>query len=110
MSEDRRDSRFMWQVVGMALKKAYEHDEYSIHLTDPNDLRLPGLAQLRRGEPATFTEEEMAVFYETVWDSGFRLGVRRGAEEMMAQVLNRLDVESLADAELYVRRGKGSRS
>ena len=61
MSEDRRDSRFMWQAVGMALKKAYEHDEYSIHLTDPNDLRLPGLAQLRRGEPATFTEEEMAV-------------------------------------------------
>jgi hypothetical protein len=46
VGEDRRDSRLLWQVVGVALKKAYEHDEYSIHLTDPNDLRLPGLAQL----------------------------------------------------------------
>jgi hypothetical protein len=107
VSEDQRDTQFMWDAVNAALKKAYEHNEYSIRLDDPNDLRLPGLEQLRRGQPGTFTEEDMAVFFETVRDDAFRLGARRGAEEVLARILARLGAKSLADAEVYVRRGKG---
>ena len=50
----------------------------------------------------------MAILVETMRDDRFRLGARRGAEEMLARILERLGVESLADAEEYVRRGKGN--
>ena len=108
MSEDQKDRQFIWDVVAAALKKADEHLEYTNRLDDPNDLRLPGLEQLRRGGPGTFSEEEMDILVETTRDDGFRLGARRGAEEMLARILERLGVESLADAEEYVRRGKGN--
>jgi N-dimethylarginine dimethylaminohydrolase len=103
---DSKDEKFVYDVTAAVLKRANEHLEYSERLDEPNDLRLPGLEQLRRGSPGTFTEEDMAVLWETVRDDGFRLGARRGAEEMLARILERLGVESLDDAEMYVQRGK----
>ena len=107
MSESPRDERYLQEIVATALRKAHEHREYSLRLDDPNDLRLTGLEQLRRGSPGTFTEEDMAVLIETTSDYEFRLGTQRGAEEMLAQILDRLGVRSLDEAELYVQRGKG---
>jgi hypothetical protein len=106
MSESSRDERYVQEIVAKALSKANEHSEYSERLDDPNDLRLAGLEQLRRGSPGIFPEEDMAVLWETTRDYGFRLGTERGAEEMLAQILNRLGVRSLDEAELYVQRGK----
>jgi hypothetical protein len=106
MSESPRDERYLQEIVATALRKAHEHHEYSLRLDDPNDLRLEGLEQLRRGSLGTFTEEDLAVLTETMQDYGFRLGIQRGAEEMLAQILNRLGVGSLDEAELYVQRGK----
>ena len=107
MSESPRDERYLQEIVATALSKANEHGEYYERLDDPNDLRLAGLEQLRRGSQGTFTEEDMAVLIETTSDYGFRLGTQRGAEEMLAGIVNRLGVRSLDEAELYVQRGKG---
>ena len=110
MSESPKDERYLQEIVATALRKAHEHREYSLRLDDPNDLRLTGLEQLRRGSPGTFTEEDMEVLIETTSDYGFRLGTQRGAEEMLAGIVNRLGVRSLDEAELYVQRGKGDAS
>ena len=110
MSESPQDERYLQEVVATALRKANEHGEYSERLDDPNDLQLGGLEQLRRGSLGTFTEEDLAVLTETMQDYGFRLGTQRGAEEMLAQILDRLGVRSLDEAELYVQRGKGDAS
>ena len=110
MSEDPKDEQFMWDVTSKAKNKAYEHHEYSIRLDNPNDLTIQGLEQLRRGEPGFFTEEDIALFRNTVHDSAFELGVQRGAEEMLTSILERLGVKSLAEAELYVSRGKEENS
>ena len=106
MSESPRDERYLQEIVATALSKANERHEYSERLDDPNDLPLRGLEQLRRGSPGTFTEEDMEVLIETTSDYGFRLGTQRGAEEMLTQILDRLGVRSLDEAELYVQRGK----
>ena len=108
MSEEQKARQFIWDVVAAALKKADEHLEYTNRLDDPNDLRLPGLEQVRSTGVATLSEQDLAVYFETVRDYGFRLGAKRGAEEMLARILERLGAESLADAEEYVRRGKGN--
>jgi hypothetical protein len=107
VSEDPRDERFMWDAISRAKNKAYEHREYTIRLGDPNDLTI--LEPLRRGERVSFGEDEVALFQETVHDKAFELGVQRGAEEMLAGLLERLGVESIAEAELYLQKGrKGS--
>jgi hypothetical protein len=106
MSEEERNYRFISDVVAAALKKADEHLEYSHRFYDPNDLQLPGLEQIRKEGQGVFSEEELEVYYETVRDYGFRLGAKRGAEEMLDQLLERLGVESLEYAERYIQRGR----
>lgn len=108
MSGEERNIRFISDVVAAAQKKAHEHLEYKNRLDEPGDLQLPGLEQVRRTGVAAFSEEDLAVFSETMQDYGFRLGAKRGAEQMLDSVLERLGVESLEDAETYVRRGKES--
>jgi hypothetical protein len=110
VSEDPKDEKFMWDVISAAKNKAYEHREYSIRLDNPNDLTIKGMEQLRRGEPGFFTEEDIALYGDTVHDDAFELGVQRGAEEMLASILERLGVERLAEAESYVSRGKQENS
>lgn len=107
MSEDPRDEQFMWDAISKAKNKAYEHREYSMRLVDPNDLTI--LEPLRRGKRVSWGEEEVALFQEAVHDSAFELGVQRGAEEMLERVLERLGVESLAEAESYVQKGREGR-
>jgi hypothetical protein len=104
--EDPKDEKFMWEAITKARSKAHEHHEYSIRLDDPNDLTIKGMERLRRGEPGFFTEEDIALFQETVHDMAFELGTLRGAEEMLERVLERLGVESLAEAESCVQKGK----
>lgn len=106
MSGEERNRKFISEVAAAALKKADEHLEYTNRLDEPNDLQLPGLEQLRREGTGCFSEEDFSVLVETWRDYGFRLGAERGTEEMLDSVLERLGVESLADAETYVRRGK----
>jgi hypothetical protein len=65
------------------------------------------LEHLRKGATGTYlTEREASVFIETTHDHGFRIGAERGAEEMLERVLERFGVESLAEAESYVQRGR----
>jgi hypothetical protein len=106
--EDPRDEQFVWDAVSAAKNKAYERGEYSMRLGDPNDLTI--LEPLRRGERVSLGEEEFALLHDTVRDSAFELGVQRGAEEMLERLLERLGVESLAEVEFYVRKGRGGAS
>jgi hypothetical protein len=108
VSENPKDVQFMWDVISAAKAKAYEHREYSMRLGEPNDLTI--LEPLRRVEQVSFREEDIALFQETVHDKAFELGVQRGVEEMVAAVLERLGVKSLAEAESYVQRGRKGRS
>jgi hypothetical protein len=110
MSEDPKDRQFVEEVVATAKSKAYEHHEYFIRLDTLNDVSTPALEQLRRGGAGNFTEEEVALFREVVHDGGFNIGALWSAEEMLERVLERLGVKSLAEAESYVRKGRGGAS
>ncbi len=106
MIEDPKDEQIMWDAITKARSKAHEHHEYSIRLDTPNELTLSAMEDLRRGRPGYFTEEAISLFHDTVRDEGFELGTLRGAEEMLERVLERFGVESLAEAESYVQKGK----
>jgi hypothetical protein len=110
VSENPRDRQLVEDVIEAAKWKAFEHLDYSIRPDDPNDLPFAGLEHLRTAATGDLTEEQASVFIETTRDYGFRIGARRGAEEMLARILERLGVESLEEAESCVQKGKEGES